>query len=438
MSGYHQLQIPEKLIPVFFRSGKWNPSRYKGAFGGRGSGKTRTFAKMTAVRAVQLSQSGQSGVILCGRELQNSLDDSSFAEVKFAILEDDYLSQFFDVGERYIRTKCGRISYVFQGLRHNIDSIKSKSRILICWVDEAEPVTDECWRKVVPTIREQGSEIWVTWNPERKGSATDERFRQDPPENSSIVEINWQDNPWFKETALNEEREEDKEKRPDTYEHVWEGGYLEVKPGSYFTKNIQQAKDEDRWLVDVPENPLHVVKLFTDIGGTGAKSDNFVFWAVQFVGMKILVVNHYEVQGQEMSHHVEWMRENNYTPGRAEVVLPHDGDTNEKTIRASYASKFEDLGYKVTVIPNQGKGAAKQRVENMRDRFNQMWFDKKCEGGCSALAYYSKKIDEKRGIDLGPDHNWASHSADAIGMCATVYEEPKAKRKLKQPKIGMC
>jgi phage terminase large subunit len=74
----------------------------------------------------------------------------------------------------------------------------------------------------------------------------------------------------------------------------------------------------------------------------------------------------------------------------------------------------------------------------MRDRFNQMWFDKKCEGGCSALAYYSKKIDEKRGIDLGPDHNWASHSADAIGMCATVYEEPKAKRKLKQPKIGMC
>lgn len=434
----HQIQIPEKLVPVFINNGRWNPCRYKGAYGGRGSAKTRTFARMTAARAADLASQGKTGVILCGRELQNSLDDSSFAEVKFAILEDEYLRNLFEVGEKYIRTQCGRISYVFQGLRHNIDSIKSKSRILICWVDEAEPVTDECWRKVVPTIREQGSEIWVTWNPERKGSATDLRFRQNPPKDSCIVMMNYTDNPWFGQTALNDERIEDKEKRPDTYGHVWEGEYLEVKPGSYFTANIQKAKEQDRWLIDVPENPLHVIRLFADIGGTGAKSDNFVFWAGQFIGQKIHWVNHYEAQGQEIGAHVIWLNKNGYEPGRAEIILPHDGDTNEKTIRASYASRFEDMGYKVTVVPNQGAGAAKQRVEHMRDNFGRMYFDKKCEAGCSALAFYSKKIDEQRGIDLGPDHNWASHSADAIGMAAMVYEEPKAKKSFKQPRIGMA
>ncbi|MDG6373031.1 phage terminase large subunit, partial [Glaesserella parasuis] len=173
--------------------------------GGRGSAKTRTFAKMTAVVAYQRAMQGESGVILCGREFMNSLEDSSLEEIKQAIQSEPWLANFFDVGEKYVRTKCGRISYIFTGLRHNLDSIKSKARILLAWIDEAESVSEMAWRKLLPTVRESGSEIWLTWNPEKKGSATDLRFRQYQDESMAIVEMNYNDNPWFPD-VLKQER----------------------------------------------------------------------------------------------------------------------------------------------------------------------------------------------------------------------------------------
>lgn len=228
-----KIELPPKLIPVFN-----GPARYRGAYGGRGSGKTRTFAVMAAVRALMYAQAGVSGLILCGREFQNTLEESSFAEVKFAIQSTAWLLPYFDLGEKYIRTKCRRVHFSFQGLRRNIDSIKSKARILILWVDEAEPVSEECWIKVIPTVRESGSEIWLTWNPETDGSPTDLRFKKDPPRNSKIVEINFVDNPWFYQTALNDERLDDEEKRPETYPHIWLGGYLEDQKGALWNRRI--------------------------------------------------------------------------------------------------------------------------------------------------------------------------------------------------------
>ena len=209
-----QLKIPNKLVPVF--EGK---TRYRGAYGGRGSGKTRTFALMTAVRGYQWGREGKTGQILCGREFMNSLDDSSLEEIKAAISEVKWLADYYEVGEKFIRSKDGRISYVFAGLRRNLDSIKSKARILLAWVDEAETVSDTAWSKLIPTVREHESEIWVTWNPESKESATHKRFRQDPPETAKIVEMNYMDNPWFPE-VLDQERLLDQEKRPEAYDHI--------------------------------------------------------------------------------------------------------------------------------------------------------------------------------------------------------------------------
>ena len=101
----------------------------------------------------------------------------------------------FDIGEKYIRTIDKSVNYVFCGLRHNLDSIKSKARILLCWVDEAESVSEIAWQKLSPTVREEGSEIWVTWNPERDGSATDKRFRKEAGDDCITVEMNYTDNP---------------------------------------------------------------------------------------------------------------------------------------------------------------------------------------------------------------------------------------------------
>ena len=173
------------------------------------------------------------------------------AEVKSAILSVDWLSDYYEIGEKFIRSKDGNITYTFAGLRRSLDSIKSQSRILIAWVDEAESVSGRAWDLLLPTVREEdksigfNSEVWVTWNPESKYSATHERFRENFPNDSRIVQLNWQDNDWFPD-VLNEQRLEDKEKRPESYEHIWEGGYLVFSEGAYYSAELRRAKEEDR------------------------------------------------------------------------------------------------------------------------------------------------------------------------------------------------
>lgn len=218
-----ELPIPKKLVAVFVAE----DVRYRGAYGGRGSAKTRTFAMMTAVKAYQFAEEGKSGVILCGREFMNSLEDSSMEEVKQAIRSVPWLNDYFEIGEKFIRTKNRLVSYVFCGLRHNLDSIKSKARILLAWIDEAETVSEIAWQKLDPTVREGGSEIWVTWNPEKDGSATDKRLRKQPDDEMIVVEMNYTDNPWFPDVLEKVRRRDRKNLDDQTYAWIWEGAYLE-------------------------------------------------------------------------------------------------------------------------------------------------------------------------------------------------------------------
>lgn len=419
-----QVALPPKLIPVF--DGR---ADVRGAWGGRGSGKTRSFAKMAAVQGYIHGNAGQSGIILCARQFMNSLEDSSLEEVKRAIEEEPWLAAWYEIGDKYIKSKCGRINFTFAGLDRNIASIKSKGRILLCWVDEAEPVTDEAWLTLIPTLREEGAEwnaeLWVTWNPKRKNAPVEDRFRRASDPLIKVISLNWRDNPKFPD-KLERERQRDKAERPDQYDHVWEGDYLNVMIGAYFASAITQARNEGR-ISRVAPDPLMTIRLYADIGGTGAKADNFVFWAAQFIGREIRVVNHYEVQGQPLSAHVNWLRSQGYTPDRTKIWLPHDGDTQEKTIDASYRSSLEAAGYVVEVVPNQGKGAANARIEAVRRLFPQLWINQDtCQAGIDALGYYHEKRDEQRNVGLGPDHDWSSHSADAFGLMAIAYEMPSA------------
>lgn len=287
------IKLPPKLIPVF-----QGEADVRGAYGGRGSGKTRTFAKMSAVRAYMWSMAGREGIILCARQFMNSLADSSLEEIKAAIRSEPWLNAHFEIGEKYIRTKCGRVSYAFSGLDRNIDSIKSKARILLCWVDEAEPVTEEAWTKLIPTLREEDSELWVTWNPERKNSATHKRFREATDPRFKVVEINWRDNPKFPE-KLERDRQRDMRERPDQYDHIWEGGMKAVYEGAYYAAALTQAKQEGR-IGRVAADPLMTIRLFADIGGTGAKADAFTLWAAQFIGKEVRVLAYYEAVGQPL------------------------------------------------------------------------------------------------------------------------------------------
>ena len=420
-----RVELPEKLIPVF--SGE---ADVRGAYGGRGSAKTRSFAKMAAVVGMIHGQAGTSGIILCARQFMNSLDDSSLEECKRAIEEEPFLASYYEIGDKYIKSRDGRIQFAFAGLDRNIASIKSKGRILICWVDEAEPVTEHAWTILEPTLREEGAgwnaELWVTWNPARKTAAVESRFRHVKDERIKLVELNWRDNPKFPE-VLERKRLRDLETRPDQYEHVWEGAYVTAVEGAYFAKYLSKARNDGR-IGRVAEDPLMAKRVFVDIGGTGAKADAFAMWVAQFVGLEVRVLNYYESQGQPLAAHMRWLRDNDCGPGEAEIVLPHDGETHDRVHDVSFESAFRKAGYSVTVIPNQGKGAAKQRIEAARKLFPSIWFDaEKCSAGLDALGWYHEKRDDERGIGLGPEHDWSSHGADAFGLMCVAYKPPVTK-----------
>jgi len=236
-----------KLLPKLKELLKGD-ARYRVAHGGRGSGKTRGFALVTAIKAYQAMMAGKSGVILCAREYMNSLEESSMEEVKQAIRSIPWLAEHFDIGEKYIRTIDKSVSYVFCGLRHNLDSIKSKARILLAWIDEAETVSEIAWQKLDPTIREEKSEIFVSYNPEIEGSATDKRFRQNPTSDMKIVQMNYTDNLWFPD-VLEQVRKNDLARLDHaTYAWIWEGAYLEnsekqVLAGKYAIEEF----DDELW-----------------------------------------------------------------------------------------------------------------------------------------------------------------------------------------------
>lgn len=433
-----QISIPRKLIPVFA-----GPADVRYAHGGRGSAKTRSFAKMVAVKGYEYGRAGVSGILLCARQFMNSLADSSLEECKRAIEEEPFLAAYYEVGEEFIKSRDGRISFAFAGLDRNIASVKSKGRILLCWVDEAEPVTDGAWTTLIPTLREEGelpgsvawnAELWVTWNPKRKMAPVEKRFRGSKDPRVKGIELNWRDNPCFPE-KLKRDRQRDLDERPEQCDHIWEGGYVTALEGAYYAKHLQKARDEGR-IGFFPADPLMTIRLICDIGGTGAKADAFAMWAMQFIGREIRVVNYYEAVGQPVDAHIAWYRTQGYTPDRAQIWLPHDGATQDRVYDVSYESVLRKAGYKVTVVPNQGRGAAMARVDQARVRFPQIRFNEATtEAGRLALGWYHEKRDEERGIGLGPKHDWSSHGADAFGLGCLVWTEPKEMKPINYGKL---
>jgi len=291
----------------------------------------------------------------------------------------------------------------------------------VLWVDEAEPVSDTAWQKAIPSVREEDAEIWVTWNPENKSSATHRRFREKPPQGAKIVEINWRDNPWFP-AILDRRRVEDQRDRPDSYDHIWEGAFRTHYEGAYFASQLTEAKTKGR-IGYVAADPLMTYRAFWDIGGTGAKADLTAIWIAQFIGQNIFVLDYYEAQGQPLATHVNWLREHGY--GNALCILPHDGAHSEKVFDASYEGALRQAGFHVTVVPNQGRGAAMARIEAARRLFPRIWFNAETtEPGRDALAAYHEKRDDNRNVGLGPSHDWSSHGADAFGLMCVAYEAP--------------
>lgn len=397
------------------------PARYKAAWGGRGSGKSHFFAEALVEDALRFP--GLRAV--CIREYQRTLRDSSKR------LIEDKLRKF-GLGERQgFRVMADQIitpgggAITFAGMQdHNAESIKSLEGVHRAWVEEAQTLSARSLALLRPTIRADGSELWFSWNPRRKTDPVDQLMRVTPPTGAVVLRANWSDNPFFP-AVLDQERLDCLRDQPEQYGHIWQGEYATITEGAYYARQLHEARAQGR-IGNVAADPLLTIQLFVDIGGTGARADSFVIWACQFVGREIRVLNYYEAVGQPLDAHATWLRSQGYMPDVAQIWLPHDGAQQDRVFSVSYESAFEDIGYRVNVVPNQGRGAAAARIEALRRRFPAMWFNEPaCAPGIEALGWYHEKKDPDRGIGLGPEHDWSSHAADALGLMAVCYAPPK-------------
>jgi phage terminase large subunit len=401
------------------------PARYKGAHGGRGSGKSWFFAGLLIEE--HFANRGQRSV--CIREIQKSLKESAKRLLestieKYGLTESDGFKVLTD----RIDTPGGG-TIIFQGMQdHTAESIKSLEGFDRAWVEEAQTLSSRSLQLLRPTIRAPGSELWFSWNPRMRIDPVDAMFRGgEKPTNSALIEANWNANPWLP-AELEQERLDCLRDNPDQYEHIWGGGYITVAEGAYFAKQLAAARADGR-IAHVSADPLMRIRTFWDIGGTGAKSDACAIWVAQFVGQAINVVDYYEAQGQPLAAHVAWLRKQGYDG--CDIALPHDGDTNDRVHDVSFASALRAAQFPVEVIPNQGAGAANARIESARRMFPRISFDeKRTDAGLAALGWYHEKKDEARNIGLGPDHDWSSHAADAFGLMCIAYKPPVTQRKI--------
>lgn len=438
MTKTAKVELPPKLIPVFT-----GQAPVRGAHGGRGSGKTRSFALMTAVQGYRYGRAGIEGQILCAREFMNSLEDSSLEEVKAAIRSLPWLAAYYEIGETFIRSRDGRIRYTFAGLRHNVDSIKSKFRILLAWVDEAESVREGSWDKLLPTLREEGegwqAELWVTWNPESDRSDTHRRFRISPPEGARIAELNWRDNPWFPAT-LDKQRLDMLASDPDKYQWIWEGGFQLAGEASYYGRLIAAAERAGR-IGDYPHDPTVPVMTAWDLG----VDDYTAIWFAQSIEGSPRIIDYYE-SSSLMAPEIFAQALPEFTPDLFERVaaleelgrdpafnygpffFPHDIGVREWGSRSRVETVMQ-LG-----VPGRHvrRGTARNdsdKISAARALLPQCTFNatERVMLGLSRLRHYRRKENANLGLLGGPLHDENSHGADAFSELAVNWPREDAK-----------
>ena len=244
------VQFPQKLECLF------TPPyvRYRTLYGGRGGAKSWGVARALLIKGAKKPLR-----ILCAREFMTSIKDSVHK-----LLSDQInamgLNSFYEITQNAIRAANGT-EFAFVGLKNNIANVKSYEGIDICWVEEAQTVSKSSWNTLIPTIRKEMSEIWITFNPELEQDETYQRFVVNPPENSIVQRINWNDNPWFPDT-LRMEKDALKNRDPIAYNNVWEGLCRLTVDGAIFANEMNMAELQGR-ITRVPYDATKPCLLYT-------------------------------------------------------------------------------------------------------------------------------------------------------------------------------
>lgn len=395
------IELADKLRFLF------EPARYKVVKGGRGSGKSWGVA-----RALLLLAASKPLRILCTREVQKSIQQSVHQ-----LLRDQSdsleLGHFFEVLQTTIRGKNGS-EFFFAGLSDlTVDSIKSFEGVDIVWCEEAQTICDRSWSVLIPTIRKDGSEIWVTYNPELETDATHARFVTNTPPDCVVVDMNWQDNPWFPETLSLERQHAKNTLKPEVYDWIWEGRCKPAVEGAIYFDEIAKAEKESR-IRDVPADPLLKTHAVWDLGW----NDSMSIILIQRSASELRIVDYIEDSHRTLDDYVRQLKAMPLNWGIH--YLPHDGFAKDFKTGKSAGEILEALGCAVEATPNM---AIEDGIRAARMTFGRIYFDKaKAARLVECLKRYRRNINKTTGEAGTPLHDEHSHGADAFRYACIVAD----------------
>ena len=429
-----EIEFPEKLNFLLCE-----PARYKVLYGGRGGMKTESISRALVLLTVQKRLR-----VACFREFQTSIAQSVYQTIVNVIHEFELSDQFKITDKNIICVRTGS-EFLFLGLRYNIDSIKSLSRIDIAWVEEARNVSKTSLDKLGPTIRgrheddpagmggpfDLGPEIWISYNPELDTDEVYKRFvlKKElyapdfvPNEKTGeleryayVVKVGWEDNKWFpaeqrRDMLLAKKADEDE------WLHVWQGHTKQTLNGAIYAKEIKKVLLEGR-RGPVPYDSTKPVHSFWDLG----HADHTSIWFVQTVGMYYNIVNFYQNRLEKIPHYIEHLQSLRYNYGFH--YLPHDGEN--ETLASRSVAKFVRDAYpgKVKIVPRVSKKEVGIRAARVVFDFCNFDEDNTSEGW-QCLCRYQYEVDEDGQFSKNPLHNEYSDGADAFQtFCLSLKSE---------------
>lgn len=412
------------------------PRRYKVMYGGRGSAKSWTVARKLLIRGTE-----QKLLILCTRELQKSIKQSVHRLLKNQITALG-LENFYICTDTLIKGINGT-EIIFMGIRHNTDEIKSTEGVDICWIEEAHKLTETSWDIIDPTIRKDGSEIWITYNTRFKHDYIHSIFavKRIMPD-AWVAKINYDQNPYFPD-RLRLQMETMKEIDYEKYLNIWEGEIKQLAEGAIFGKQITEVKRKNR-LLYIPIQKNIPIDTFWDLG----KSDYTAVWFLQRVGMQYQFIDYFQGRLEEVDYYVRFIKSTGYLYGTH--YMPHDSRHKRLGMVRTIEEQFKDGGVSpirvVERVPDKIQG-----IQATREVFPNCFFHKgqddgpdhkaegycdwvkdlemttrtrRCEKGFEALSNYRYKYNDEDDVyQSTPHHDWASNGADAFQQFGQSFHD---------------
>lgn len=391
------IDFPSILKPLF------QPFRYKVLYGGRGSGKSWSIARSLLILGAKSPKR-----ILCAREFQRSIKDSVHRlisdQIKLLGLQD-----FYEILESTIRGKNGT-TFLFSGLsQQTVAGIKSYEGIDYCWCEEAQNISKKSWKILIPTIRKEGSEIFISFNPDMLSNETYQHFVMSPPDNSFVLKMNYTENKYFNDT-LDAERLHCERTDPEGYKNIWLGEPMTALVGAVYGSEMGAIVQEQR-IMNVPYDPSLKVHIVFDLGWNDSMSIIFC----QVLRSEIRIIDYIENDHQTLDFYVNEINSRRYY-NKGLTWLPHDARNHDFKTGKSTEKILQTMGLDTRITPSL---KVEEGIRQTRLVLGRCYFDKtKTEDLMEHLRRYKRTINNQTDEPGAPCHDAASHAADCMRYLA--------------------